>query len=134
VAFQGEPRSLGLGLRQSVARERRLGDLVAAQLLDDFAWDATLPQLGFYEPSAAGRVAVALLRPPAGERDIVRQAKGGQAIERGLDQRLVGARALQSAAQLPARARPGGEEACGDVQRRVGVERRALFAAPTPPR
>jgi hypothetical protein len=43
-------------------------------------------------------VAIALLGPPAGEADVIGQAQGGQALERGLDQRLVGAGPLQAAA------------------------------------
>jgi hypothetical protein len=75
-------------------------------------------------------VAVALLGPPAGEGHVIGQAQTGQAVEGVGDQRLVGSGALQPAPQLPPRPRPGGQEAGGDIQGRVGVERWALAAGP----
>ncbi|HEY7463158.1 MAG TPA: hypothetical protein VH987_01795 [Candidatus Limnocylindria bacterium] len=78
-------------------------------------------------------MAVALFRPPAGKRHVIGKAKAGQALERGGDEGLVCPGALEASGQLPARSRPGGQVAGGDVQGGFGVERRSLGAwLPTP--
>lgn len=133
VPLQGDARALGLRLRQLLVGEGRFGDLIASQLLDDLSRDAALAQLCLDQAAATGRMPVALLRPPAGECHVICQAHAGQPLEGALDQCVVSAGARQSAAELPAGPRPGGQVTGGDVERRVGVRRLSrLGGSPTP--
>jgi hypothetical protein len=76
-------------------------------------------------------VAIALLGPPAGKGEVIGQAHPRQPLQGGVDQLVVGSRALQAAPQLPLRAGTGGQEARRDLERRVAVWRRAIRAAAT---
>ena len=75
--------------------ERRLGQLGAAQLLDDLARHAVLAQLRLHHAPPARRVPVTLLRPPARECAIVEVAQRRQPLDGALHHRVLGAGAAR---------------------------------------
>ena len=128
-------RSLLLGSRQ-MHRPRvdaRVG-MLAAVGLDDVARHAVLTQLGLDHALAARRVAVPLLPPPAGEGRVVEVAECHQPVAGRRDDLVRGGRPPQAPLDFPARPWPGAEEGHRDLERTLGVGRRARLSAPIPRR
>ncbi|HET7082353.1 MAG TPA: hypothetical protein VFJ00_01415 [Candidatus Limnocylindria bacterium] len=90
MAIKGGAGAFGLAPGQCLAVKRGLGQLSAAQRLEDLARDPMLAQLGLDHTTTAGRVAVALLGPPSRECGVVHVSHHCQAVEGGGDHPVVG--------------------------------------------
>src|SRR5207248_11239618 len=103
----------GIASAMSLHLQRRQ---LVAQLLDHVAANAVLAQLGFDEAPSPRSVSIALLDPPAREREVVDEAELGQVIERLRYDRVRCTRPPQPTLDLPAAPRPNAQEACSDLE------------------
>jgi hypothetical protein len=84
--------------------------------LDHVPPNPVLAQFGLHHAMAPGGVSIALLQPPAGERQVINEAKAGEMFEGGRDDSIARMRAPQASFDLPAAAWPRAEEPGRNLQ------------------